>query len=293
MSSVLHTGQDPEKPWLNKTVESHGRSELLQRTGSRYAPASPCDGLKEIENSSEPCVFVGKPCDTTGAMLARQGRPALDQKLGLVLAFFCAGTPSTKGVRDLVSKIDVPLESLSGLRYRGDGWPGRFRAWVGGREVSRSFSYQESWGHLQAYRPMRCQICPDGLGRVADISCGDAWEQFEGGNDPGRSIVLVRTERGRQVLQRAMDAGYVTLTRVGTEAVMAAQVHLLTRRREIFGRLLARKLLMIPIPNYIGFSLFRSWAQLPLREKLRTVFGSLTRLVQRNLWRRQPLKVNG
>ncbi len=293
MASVLHTGQDPEKPWLNKTVQSRGRSDLLQRTGSRYAPASPCDGLRDIENSSEPCVFVGKPCDTTGAMLARQGRPALDQKLGLVLAFFCAGTPSTKGSRDLVSKIDVPLESLSGLRYRGDGWPGRFRAWVGGEEVSRSFSYQESWGHLQAYRPMRCQICPDGLGRVADISCGDAWEQFEGGNDPGRSIVLVRTERGRQVLHRAMDAGYVTLTRVGTEAVMAAQVNLLTRRREIFGRLLARKLLMIPIPNYIGFSLFRSWAQLPLPEKLRTVFGSLTRLVQRNLWRRQPLKVNG
>src|SRR5258707_1343211 len=59
MASVLHTGQDPEKPWLNKTVQSRGRSDLLQRTGSRYAPASPCDGLRDIENSSEPCVFVG------------------------------------------------------------------------------------------------------------------------------------------------------------------------------------------------------------------------------------------
>lgn len=293
MSFVVHAGQDSEKPWLNKTVQSRNRAELLQRTGSRYAPASPCDGLQEIENSDAQCVFIGKPCDTAGAALAARSHPALDQKIGLVLAFFCAGTPSTKGTRELAGKIDVPLEKLTAVRYRGEGWPGRFRMWVRGEELPQSFSYQESWGHLQAYRPMRCQICPDGLGRVADISCGDAWEQFEGGDDPGRSIVLVRTERGRQILHRAMDAGYVTLTAAGADAVMAAQVNLLGRRREILGRLLARKLLMIPIPNYIGFSLFRSWARLPLREKLRTVFGSLTRLIQRNLWRRQPLKVNG
>ena len=41
MGFVLHTGMDETKPWTNKTVQSRDRSEILARTGSRYAPASP------------------------------------------------------------------------------------------------------------------------------------------------------------------------------------------------------------------------------------------------------------
>lgn len=44
MKFVLHTAMDVEKPWLNRTVESRTRAELLARTASRYAPASPCEG---------------------------------------------------------------------------------------------------------------------------------------------------------------------------------------------------------------------------------------------------------
>ena len=45
---VLHTGTDEEKPWKNKTVFSYNRADILSRTGSRYSPASPCDGLSYI-----------------------------------------------------------------------------------------------------------------------------------------------------------------------------------------------------------------------------------------------------
>lgn len=290
MGFVLHTGMNEQKPWLNQTVKSRNREELLSQTGSRYAPASPCDGLKEIAESDRPCVFVGKPCDTAAAALARKQNPELDRKLGLVLAFFCAGTPSTKGTLDLVTSLGPATDSLTALRYRGEGWPGRFRVSVDGKEFTRSLSYQESWGQLTKYRPLRCHICPDGLGRVADLACGDAWEQYDGGPDPGRSIVLVRTERGQKLLRRAREAGYVILQRIDAKAVQAAQVNLLSRRHEIFGRLLARRLLLIPTPNYIGFSLFGAWMQLPLAYKLRTIFGSLTRIIQRKQWQRQPLK---
>ena len=44
MAFVLHAGMDPDKPWLNKTFTSRTRADLLARAGSRYAPASPCDG---------------------------------------------------------------------------------------------------------------------------------------------------------------------------------------------------------------------------------------------------------
>ena len=293
MEFVCHTAMDELKPWTNKTVQSRTREELLERAGSRYAPASPCEGLEAIENSPRPCVFIGKPCDAAAVSMVRRQHPELDRKLGLVLTFFCAGTPSTKGTLDLVHSQGVSTEQVNSIRYRGEGWPGNFKIVYDDLKKEKSLTYEESWGRLTGHRPIRCNLCPDGLGRVADISCGDAWEKHYGNKDAGRSIVIVRTERGREILNRAMLAKYVELVPVDSAAVLQAQRNLLQRRRELFGRLLGMKLLLSPTTNFPGFSLLHSWAQLPLRLKIRTVLGTMSRGVQRNWWRRRPLFARG
>jgi len=288
MNFVLHTGMDEEHPYLNKTVQSRNRDELLKRTGSRYAPSSPCEGLKAIEQSDRPCVFVGKPCDATAVWMLRQNRPELHEKLGLVLTFFCAGTPSTKGTLDLARSLNIAADQINAVRYRGEGWPGHFKILYDNGSTQRSLTYLESWSQLTSYRPLRCNLCPDGLGRAADISCGDAWESYDNSGDPGRSIVIVRTPRGREILKRAMEANYVTLTAVTGAQVLAAQPNLLQRRRELFGRLLGLRLFLIPIPKFTGFSLFRSWLRLPMFQKARIVLGTMRRVISRGLWHRRP-----
>jgi coenzyme F420 hydrogenase subunit beta len=290
MAFVLHTGADEDSPWINRTVQSRTRKELLARTGSRYAPASPCDGLAAIEKSDRPCVFIGKPCDTAAVGQLRRERPELDRKLGLVLTFFCAGTPSIRGTMNLVHALDVKPEEITGLRYRGQGWPGQFAVEAEhSRPRERSISYMESWSQLAGYRPLRCHLCPDGMGQVADLACGDAWERFTGDGDPGRSIVLVRTPRGQEVLHRAMASGYVQLQPVNSQAVLAAQPNLLTRRRELYGRLLAMRLLTVPAPDFPGFPLREEWLRLPLLRKLRTILGTVKRVALRGQWRERPV----
>ena len=51
MHGVLHIAARPDVPWLNHTVLSTTRAELLAATGSRYAPASPCDRLELVERA--------------------------------------------------------------------------------------------------------------------------------------------------------------------------------------------------------------------------------------------------
>ena len=287
MRFVSHSGMDEDAPWTNRTVQSRTRAALISRAGSRYAPASPCDGLREIESADGPCVFIGKPCDAAAAMMLRLERPALDRNLGLVLSFFCAGTPSTKGTLDLLKDLSIDKASVTQLRYRGEGWPGRFKARDENGE--KSLSYEESWGRLSQYRPLRCQLCPDGLGRVADISCGDAWESFDTKGDPGRSLVIVRTARGREILHRAMATNYVQLIPATPENVLAAQPNLLKKRRELFGRLAALRLFIIPVPKFRGFSLLQAWMRLPVSRKARTVLGTIKRIILRKLWQRRPI----
>ena len=122
------------------------------------------------------------------------------------------------------------------------------------------------------------------MGRLADISCCDAWHLYPKDGDTGRSIVLIRTQRGQDILHRAMDAKYVTLNRITANEVLSAQVNLLGKRKQLFGRLFALRLFLIPVPVFKGFSLFRSWIKLPFFTKIRTVLGTMKRIIQRGLW---------
>jgi coenzyme F420 hydrogenase subunit beta len=282
---VVHAGMDPAKPWMNRNYISRDRDGILARTGSRYAPSAPCAALSEMGKG--PYVFIGKPCDTAAVNELRRRDPELTEKIGLVLTFFCAGTPSTRGTLDLLDQLEVEPDRVREVHYRGEGWPGEFRVISKGEDETKTLSYNESWGRLSSYRPLRCHLCPDGLGRVADIACGDAWEDYRENGDPGRSIVLVRTEKGREILEKARRAGYVTLTRVGAENVLRAQVNLLGRRQALFGRLVAFRLLGVPMPMYHGFSLFHSFRRIAPREQLKMVLGTLRRIVQRRWFRRR------
>jgi coenzyme F420 hydrogenase subunit beta len=285
MTGVLHTDSTLGESWKNRTVLSSSREEVLSCAGSRYAPAAPCEGLNRIEVSEGQCVFIGKPCDAAAVTMLRRERPGLSNQLGLVLTFFCAGTPSTKGTLDLLQSIDVNAQEVSSLNYRGEGWPGNFRVKLSSESGQRSMTYDESWSKLTSYRPLRCNLCPDGLGRLADISCGDAWHAYDQNGNPGRSLVLVRTARGKEILERAMAAGYVTLVAAKVEAVRSAQPGLLQRRKELFGRLLALRLLMIPVPRFSNFFLFHSWLRLPMKRKAITIAGTFRRALVRGWWR--------
>ena len=131
-------------------------------------------------------------------------------------------------------------------------------------------------------------MCPDSTGEFADISCGDPWYRQIEPDEPGRSLVLVRTERGHRILRRAMEAGYIELERVQPEVLAASQKSLLNKRQNLFGRLLAMRILRVPVPNYRGFPLFRNWLRLPAIKKTRSVLGTFRRIIKRRLWRFLP-----
>jgi coenzyme F420 hydrogenase subunit beta len=233
-------------------------------------------------------VFIGKPCDAAVVSELRHRRADVRQNVGLVLTFFCAGTPSTRGTLELIDRLGVKHEAVREVHYRGEGWPGDFRV-VGAPPLgTKTLSYKEAWGRLTAYRPLRCNLCPDGLGRVADIACGDAWETYGHDGDPGRSIVLVRTDQGREILAGARRAGYVSIEPVSPDNVLRAQSNLLERRRALFGRLAAFRMAGAPIPAYEGFSLARSWLRVGPGEQARSVLGTLRRIVRRGWYRRRP-----
>ncbi len=283
MSIVLHTGMDPEFPWKNKTIISRNKQDLIQNTGSRYTSSSPCDSIDKILQCPDKSVFIGKPCDVAAISMLRKQVPELDEKLGLVLSFFCAGTPSTSGVLNFLKQININKENVKFLKYRGNGWPGNFTIRKNDGSINDTKTYEESWKFLSRYRPIRCQLCPDGLGELSDITCGDAWHRLSDDNNKGLSFAVVRTNRGKDILKEAHAAGYINLEISDPAEVIKAQ-GLVNRRKELYGRLLAFKILLIPVTSYKGFRLFDVWKKNPLKVRIKTILGTYKRIFFRHYW---------
>lgn len=292
---VLHTAARQDVPYLNETVMSQTREELLSRAGSRYAPASPCDGLQRIEDAPGPCVFIGKPCDVAGAQKARRLRPALNAKLGITIAFFCAGTPSTGGTLEMLKQMGVlEPERLISLRYRGNGWPGKATAVYRDENNNPStvqLTYSQSWGDiLQKYRQWRCSLCVDHTGEFADIAVGDPWYRGIPDDAPGQSLILARTERGREFLAAAIEMGYLKAVPAEPWKLAASQTGFRSVRGKVWGRLTALRWISAATPRYHQMPTARFWwSDLTLIDKLKSIVGTIRRGYQRKLNRRVTL----
>jgi coenzyme F420 hydrogenase subunit beta len=291
MHGVLHTGRHPDDPIRNQTRLSRTRTELMAAMGSRYSPASVCDGLALVEQAPAPCAVIGKPGEIAALTNARKLRPQLDAKTGVTMSFFCAETPPTAGTLTLLGKLGVQSDDLADLRYRGYGWPGHFAPTRKGEaEPCAKMTYAESWAFLQKFRPWSVQLWPDGSGELADISCGDPWYEQPDGKNPGFSLVVVRTERGREIVRQAKEAGYLKLTVAEPWKLDRSQSGLARKKAAVWGRLQAMRLSGLPVPRFTHANLFRCWWRLRLGEKLQSSLGTLRRIYTRRLWRSLVLK---
>ena len=291
-SSVMHIGTRYENPLENIAVCSKSRDELIARSGSRYAPAAACEKLDWIRDSQEKWIFIGKPCDVAALRKSQALDGRIKNKVSLAISIFCAGTPASKGTYEILDKLEVKDKQIEDFRYRGYGWPGMTSIKLAGSDnKTKQLSYHESWNEiLSKYTQLRCRFCPDTTGQFADIACGDPWYRSRKADEKGWSLVLVRTELGKTILQNAMRKGYLKLERVGPETLPGSQKELHSRRKQLWGRLFVMRLMRIPAPKYTGFFLFESWKKLSLTDKLRSLCGTIKRIIMRR-WSRPEKKL--
>lgn len=290
---VLHIAQRQDIPILNETVMSTSLDQLRSRAGSRYAPASPCDRLDLIENADGPCVMIGKPCDIAAAQRARRHSAKLDANLGLTLGIFCAGTPNLEATAKLLKRLGIDdWREMQTLRYRGEGWPGEMKATTQSDSETDAITYAEGWGEiLQKHRQWRCYICPDHTGEFADIAIGDPWYRRIDPGEPGSSLFVIRTERGKAAFEAALSAGLIEASKCEPDLLPKSQPNLLNTRGAMAGRLLALRLAGAAVPRYAGFVLWRFWfSKLSFKQKLQSIAGTMRRIKRKGLTRRRTMQ---
>jgi coenzyme F420 hydrogenase subunit beta len=116
----------------------------------------------------------------------------------------------------------------------------------------------------------RCKICPDAIGQVADIAVSDSW--LNGGpavEDEPLNGIVVRTKRGLELFEAAVEAGVLEIKREsGVAEIGELQSHQVRKRRAVWARLTGMAIAGKPVPLVTDLALHDCALQNSLAENL-------------------------
>lgn len=287
--AVLQVGVKDNHYLYNELKVSRNKQDIVNNAQSRYAPALTLVKIKQIlDSSSEKYVFIGKPCDIAGIRNLINVFPEYESRFVLLISIFCAGMPSYNAT-DKTWKMSGRQDTPSSLKYRGDGWPGHFRAiWHDGQKFE--LTYNESWGKVLGKQVcFRCKICPEGIGMLADIAVGDSWNTKNGYPDftesEGRCFVMVRTERGQNVVLSAEEKGYLKRRNLDVEKIRSMQPYQYLKRKMIGWRILPVNFMTHGFLNFNGFGLYWHLFHTNYLKGLKIAKGTIKRFMNRPNWK--------
>jgi len=286
VDAVLQVGVKDGEYLYNQLKVSKTEQDVYSNAASRYAPALVFHKILDVFNASKDVyAFVGKPCDIACMQNLLKAYPQYQGRVKYYIALFCAGMPSYEGTQEVIKTFHKQSEPVA-LKYRGDGWPGNFEAKFADGSIS-TMSYNDSWGKiLGKYLGFRCKICPDGIGLLADISVGDSWNTKDGYPDfteaDGKSFMMVRTTAGLDLMNGAIEMGYLHTNSLDKSRVSQLQPYQYKRRLLVGYRILPVQIFTGFLLRFNGLGLLRLMLKAKLSEGLRNMVGTARRFMKGN-----------
>lgn len=262
---VLHVEADPDAPMRSRWKISETPEAVAAGKGSRYGPAAPLAGLEVALAREEPFVFIGKPCDAGALRQWGRSDPRVGRYCVAILVMVCGGASELGKSQDLLAQLGWREEELALFRYRGFGNPGLTRLETKDGRV-HEVTYNELWEDEGTWRlQSRCKICADAIGEAADIAAADVWPGGGPvGEDEGFNGVLIRSGRGRDLLEAAVEAGALVLGRTLSPRDMDDfQPHQVRKKRAVLARLEGLADAGQPVPEVSGLRIAELAAEHP------------------------------
>lgn len=286
VDAVLQVGVKEDSYLYNELHISRTREDVLKNAQSRYAPSLTFNRIKEImDSSNESFALVGKPCDMAAMRNFVRVFPQYKDRIKYYISIFCAGMPSynaTVKAWKLSGHSDEPVT----LKYRGDGWPGNFKAtFKDGSDYQ--LSYNDSWGKILGKElGFRCKICPDGIGMLADVAVGDSWNTKNGYPDftetEGRCFCMVRSSKGEDIMQEALAAGYIVVNNLDISKIKEQQPYQYIRRKLEGWRLLPVQMMTGGMIHFKGLSIWKQAITANYKDGIGNLIGTYKRLKKIN-----------
>ena len=168
------------------------------------------------------------------------------------IANFCGGFKSFRNIKRLAEIHKVDYNNLCSFRFRGEGQPGSLK-FVENTGKAASTPYPLYVG-LNGYSKMlRCHLCPDATGELADIACGDAWiPRFQEDKNTW-SMIICRNNAAKELIEDMNKDGLIATENVTADEVELSQrINLASKKKRQLTRMNLYGKLGYYIPDYKG-----------------------------------------
>lgn len=226
IDAALLTGPSENDPFASCCMVAKDRKSIIESTGSRYLPVEFSTALRQVidDSSVNNIGIVGLPCHIDGIKRACSEVLNLRKKIVFTIALFCKQMKDLRFTDIILAKMEVKKDEVQEIKFRGEGWPGAIQVKLKNGNIIR-YPYEKFsslWG-IFSCTPMYCLLCTTPMGEVADISIGDAWLDKYRNNRLGVSAVLVRSDIGREIVNRAVQSRQIYVEPLELSVVVDAQ----------------------------------------------------------------------
>jgi len=199
--------------------------EISLAQGSKYCPIALNEHLGKSlgDQLATPFALVGLPCHMHGLRNLQIALPKQAVNPYVTLGLFCDRVLAFTAMDYLIQRAGLRREGVSNFRYKDKvlgGWPGNIRIQLKDGSV-RALSGDHRMECKDYFTPVRCRLCFDKLNVLADLSFGDAWGVQE--DREGTSVIIVRSQRGMEVIASARDAGVIELRETDFDLIAKGQ----------------------------------------------------------------------
>jgi coenzyme F420 hydrogenase subunit beta len=180
------------------------KGALIENAGGSYGSAAVLTGVADaiLDSGLWSVALVGTPCQMAAyEKMLQVGRGThnahdFSSNVKLRIALFCRGTYSYDALvkEYLERKCGLSVEEITQLDIQEDG----LHVYAGDRELLHA-----GLDEIEDYKREGCKICEDFIGQFADISVGHI------GSPAGSSTVIIHTDFGKDVLERALEWGFI------------------------------------------------------------------------------------
>lgn len=231
VDGALVTRMNPEKPLEPEPFIARTPEDIIEAAGSKYCPVPANIALREILREPGKYAVVGLPCHIQGIRKAEMINRKLRERIVYHLGIVCNHTPSFMATEFLLKRLGVRREEVTGIRYRGEGWPGSLKIETTTGQILLLPEYWGS-GFGQLFIPPRCRRCSDHMAELSDMSFADPWlREFEGENI-GKTLIVLRKDI--KILDDLKKEGLCNLEPIEAEKVLLSQLYNIYMKKKIY-----------------------------------------------------------
>ncbi len=258
ISAASEVAFDREQPWKAKPTLATTRQQIIDAANSKYTIVPVNAALAEPEARKLPGSLgcVGLACHVHGLRKLQYFYPKnpLSKKIAFIIGVHCGGSgarPMGQNSRLLRNKLGIDsLDDIKHFTYREGKSPDVYvAATTKNGQVVRT--EREKWQDDRSATTRRCHLCWDWGAELSDVSVCDFFGPAASKSkvELGASTLLVRTQKGEQLVKGAVEAGYLKLYPTPVEPLLQSSGLANKKFGSAFALMVLRKF-GLPCPDY-------------------------------------------